>query len=89
MAESRGLRDFPIEEELGKLTHIDQAEQSSQPNSVHSLGTLAGVRHGTAVCGGWHFHNPGGVICAPLSSLETSGLLLGADIPVCHGKCFH
>lgn len=36
--EQRGLRDFLQRRDLGKLTCIDQADQSSQHNSVNSLG---------------------------------------------------
>lgn len=70
---------------LEKLTHFDEAEQNSQPHSVHSL---AESNIGPLLPSDWHCHNPHGIVCVSSSYLETFGSPLGSGISLCYGKLF-
>lgn len=67
-------------------TLLRQSRQSIQqcPHCRQGPGSGRGMEQ--VLPGGSNHHNPGGVVHAPLSSLETLLLPLGASISVYHGK---
>lgn len=83
-----GNLTFPVEKELGKtdLHCWGRLGESIQQCPHFRQGPWSGKGMVQVLLGGSYHHNPGRVVHAPLSSLETLLSPLGASISVYHGK---